>query len=180
MQSWIADLRYAWRKLFGGSGAGGTLVAVLSIGLGVGVSTAIFGAVDKVLISALPYPEPQRVIVLTDRNDDDEPLPVAYGTFLEVVQRNRSFDALAVVSRWQPSLTGAGEPTRLAGDLVSPEYFAALGVRPSLGRDFAAGDDVTGAPPRTADVALALDRDMGESRECSGLESLVAYFACAQ
>ncbi len=68
MQAWGADLRYAWRKLFSRSGAGGTLVAIASIGLGVGVSTAIFGAVDQILLSALPYPEPQRVIVLTDRN----------------------------------------------------------------------------------------------------------------
>ena len=147
MQAWIADFRYAWRKLFSRAGAGGTVVAILSIGLGVGVSTAIFAAVDQILISALPYPEPQRVIVLTDRNSDNESLPVAYGTFLEVVQRNRSFDALAVVRGWQPALTAAGEPARLEGDLVSPDYFAALGVRPSLGRDFTAADDVTGAPP---------------------------------
>jgi putative ABC transport system permease protein len=140
----LADVRHAWRKL--SSGSGGVLVAILSIGLGVGMSAAIFGAVDQVLISALPYPEPQRVVVLTDRTDDDEPLPIAYGTFLEVKQRNRSFDALAVVRSWQPALTAAGEPARLAGDLVSPEYFAALGVRPSLGRDFTVADDVTGAP----------------------------------
>jgi len=146
MQAWIADFRYAWRKLFSRAGLGGTVVAILSIGLGVGVSTAIFAAVDQVLISALPYPEPQRVIVLTDRSGDDESLPVAYGTFLEVEQRNRSFDALAVLRGWQPSLTATGEPARLAGDLVSPDYFAALGVRPALGRDFSAADDVTGAP----------------------------------
>ena len=59
MQSWMADFRYAWRKLFSRSGAGGTLVAIFSIGLGVGVSTAIFGAVDQILFSALPYPEPR-------------------------------------------------------------------------------------------------------------------------
>ena len=146
MQQLGADLRYAWRKLFGRSGAGGTLVAIVSIGLGVGVSAAIFGAVDQILLSALPYPEPQRVIVLTDRTDDDEALPVAYGTFLEVVQRNRSFDALAVVQGWGPSLMVAGDPARLEGDRVSADYFAALGVRPSIGRDFAAADDVTGAP----------------------------------
>jgi putative ABC transport system permease protein len=146
MRSWIVDFRYAWRKLFTRSGLGGTLVAIFSIGLGVGVSTAIFAAVDAILISALPYPEPQRVIALTDRTGDDESLPVAYGTFLEVAQRNRSFDALAVLRSWQPSLTAAGEPARLQGDLVSPDYFAALGVRPSLGRDFTAADDVTGAP----------------------------------
>ena len=163
MQSWMADFRYAARKLFSRSGAGGTLVAILSIGLGVGVSTAIFGAVDQILLSALPYPEPQRVIVLTDRNDDDEPLPVAYGTFLEVVQRNRSFDALAVVRNWQPSLTSAGEPARLEGDLVSPEYFAALGVRPSLGRDFVAADDVTGAPPVVIVTASFAERRFGSA-----------------
>ena len=146
MTSFLGDLSYAWRKLFGRSGLGGSVVAILSIGLGVGVSTAIFAAVDQILISALPYPEPQRVIVLTDRNADDESLPVAYGTFLEVVQRNRSFDTLAVLRGWRPSLTAAGEPARLEGDLVSPDYFAALGVRPSLGRDFTAADDVEGAP----------------------------------
>jgi putative ABC transport system permease protein len=146
MQSWIADLKYAWRKLFSRSGSGGTVVAILSIALGVGVSTAIFAAVDQILINALPYPEPQRVIVLTDRNADDESLPVAYGMFVEIAQRNRSFDALAVLQRWRPSLTAAGEPARLEGDLVSPDYFAALGVRPLLGRDFTAEDDVTGAP----------------------------------
>ena len=163
VHSWIADVRYAWRKLFGGAASGGTLVAIASIGLGVGVSTAIFGAVDQILISALPDPEPQRVIVLTDRNEDDEPLPVAYGTVREVVQRNRSFDALAVLRSWQPSLTAAGEPARLAGDYVSPDYFAALGVRPALGRDFAAEDDVTGAPRVVIVTASFAERRFGSA-----------------
>ena len=159
MESLLADVRYAARKLVSGSGA--TLVAILSIGLGVGVSTAIFGAVDQILLSALPYPEPQRVVVLTDRSGDDEPLPVAYGTFLEIVERNRSFDALAVVRGWQPALTAAGEPARLEGDFVSPEYFAALGVRPSLGRDFTAADDVAGAPPVVIVTARFAERRFG-------------------
>jgi putative ABC transport system permease protein len=183
MQSWIADFRYARRKLLSRSGLGGTVVAILSIGLGVGVSSAIFAAVDQILLSALPYPEPQRVIVLTDRNADDEPLPVAYGTFLEVAQRNRSFDALAVLRSWQPSLTAAGEPARLEGDLVSPDYFVALGVRPSVGRDFTAEDDVTGAPRvvivttgfaerRFGSAAAVLDRTItldGESHTVIGV-----------
>jgi putative ABC transport system permease protein len=168
MQSWIAGFRYAWRKLFSGSAAGGTVVAMASIGLGVGVSTAIFGAVDQVLLSALPYPEPQRVIVLTDRTADDEPLPVAYGTFLEIAQRNRSFDALAVLRNWQPSLTAAGEPARLEGDFVSPDYFAALGVRPSLGRDFTAADDVTGAPLVVIVTASFAERRFGSAAAVLG------------
>ena len=65
--------------------------------------------------------------------------------------------------RWQPSLTAAGEPARLEGDLVSPEYFAALGVRPSLGRDFAAADDVTGAPPVVIVTTSFAERRFGSA-----------------
>src|SRR5688572_3756807 len=146
MQSWLADLRYAWRKLFGGSGAGGTVVAIFSIGLGVGVSAAIFGAVDRILLVALPYPEPQRVTVIEQRTRDGLPRLMAYGAFVELEQRNRSFEALAVTRGWQPVLVSDGEPARLGGDQVSPDYFRVLGVPPSLGRDFVAADEVSGAP----------------------------------
>src|SRR6187455_1105861 len=146
MNSFLGDLRYAWRKLFGGSGTGGTVVAILSIGLGVGVSAAIFGAVDRILLVDLPYPEPQRVTVIEDRtNAGGGPLLLAYGNFVELEQRNRSFEALAVTVGWQPVLVAAGEPARLDGDRVSHDYFRVLGVPPLLGRDFAAADDVPGA-----------------------------------
>lgn len=146
MQAWIADFRYAWRKLFSRAGAGGTLVAIFSIGLGVGVSAAIFGAVDRVLLEALPYPEPQRVTVIEQRTRDGLPRLMAYGAFVELEQRNRSFEALAVTRGWQPVLVSDGEPARLDGDQVSPDYFRVLGVPPSLGRDFVAADEVKGAP----------------------------------
>ena len=147
MNSFLGDLRYAWRKLFGGSGTGGTVVAILSIGLGVGVSAAIFGAVDRILLVDLPYPEPQRVTVIEDRtNAGGGPLLLAYGNFIELEQRNRSFEALAVTVGWQPVLVAAGEPARLDGDRVSHDYFRVLGVPPSLGRDFVAAVDVPGAP----------------------------------
>jgi putative ABC transport system permease protein len=161
MEMLLADVRHAWRKLTSGSGA--VLVAIVSIGLGVGMSTAIFGAVDQILLNALPYPEPERVVVLKDRNEDDEPLPIAYGTFLEIVQRSRSFDALAVLQGWRPSLSAVGEPARLEGDLVSPDYFAALGVRPAIGRDFTAADDVTGAPRVAIVTAGFAERRFGSA-----------------
>jgi putative ABC transport system permease protein len=146
MQTWIADIRYARRKLFSGSGVGGTLVAIFSIGLGVGVSAAIFGAVDRILLVALPYPEPQRVTVIEQRTRDDLPRPVAYGAFVEIEERNRSFEALAVTRDWQPVLVSDSEPARLDGNQVSPDYFRVLGVPPSLGRDFVAADEVSGGP----------------------------------
>ena len=154
MSSFLGDLRYAWRKLFGGSGAGGTLVAIFSIGLGVGVSAAIFGAVDRILLDALPYPEPQRVTVIEQRTRDGLPRLMSYGAFVEMEQRNRSFERLAVTRGWQPVLVSDGEPARLDGDQVSPDYFRVLGVPPSLGRDFVAADEVSGAP-RVAIVTAA-------------------------
>ena len=145
MSSTLSDLRYAWRRLVHAPAA--AVVAIASIGFGVGVSTAIFSVVDRVLLASLPYPEPERVITLTDRTDDGEPLDVTYGTYVELAQRNRSFEALAVADRWQPSLASEGQPQRLEGDLASADYFRVLGVEPALGRNFEAADDVGGAPP---------------------------------
>jgi predicted permease len=155
MQAWIADFRYAWRKLFSRAGAGGTLVAIFSIGLGVGMSAAIFGAVDRILLDELPYPESQRVTVIDYRTRDGLPRLIAYGVFVEIEQRNRSFEALAVMRDWQPVLVSDGEPARLDGHNVSPDYFRVLGVPPALGRDFVAEDEVSGAP-RVAIVSAAL------------------------
>src|SRR5690348_4818059 len=143
MTSFLGDLRYALRKLFGSS-TGGTLVAIFSIGLGVGVSAAIFGAVDRILLEDLPYPDPQRVTVIEQRTRDGLPRPMAYGAFVELEQRNRSFEALAVTRDWQPVLAD-GEPARLDGNEVSPDYFRVLGVSPSLGRGFVAADEASGA-----------------------------------
>ena len=158
-------------------------VAILSIGLGIGVSTAIFGAVDRILLAALPYPDAERVIALTDRTSDGAPLDVAYGNYVEIVQRNRSFETLAVADRWQPSLVATGEPERLEGDLVSADYFRVLGVNPSVGRNFEAADDVGGAPQvaivtasfatrRFGSLAAVLDRQIsldGESYTVVGV-----------
>src|SRR5688572_30270361 len=117
----LSDLRYAWRRLIHRPAS--AIVALASIGLGVGVSTAIFAVVDRVLLAGLPYPDPERVITVTDRTQDGAPLDVTYGTYIELAQRNRSFEALAVADRWQPSLAVVGEPERVAGDFVSADYF---------------------------------------------------------
>jgi putative ABC transport system permease protein len=143
MRSMIDDLRFAWRRLLNDPGS--ATVAILSIGLGVGASAALFGAVDQVLLSSLPYPEAARVIELTDRTDSG-PLAVAYGSYVEIAQRNRSFESLAVTDRWRPSLVGGGDSDQLDGDRVTADYFRVLGVGPAQGRDFEADDGVAGAP----------------------------------
>jgi putative ABC transport system permease protein len=155
-----SDLRHACRRLLASPGF--ALIAITSIALGVGASTAVFSAVRAVLFSALPYPQAQRVVALTDRDSEGARLPVAYGTYREIAERSRSFERLAVADRWQPALVAAaGDPERLDGDRVSADYFRVLGVAPALGRDFAAADDVRGGPPVAIVSASLAARRLG-------------------
>jgi putative ABC transport system permease protein len=71
---------------------------------------------------------------------------VTFGTYRELLARSRSFDALAVMRVWQPTMTGGAEPERLDGQRVTASYFKALGVTPALGRDFEPSDDVLNGP----------------------------------
>ena len=84
---------------------------------------------------------PSAIVTIWDVGRDGRPLDVTFGTYRELVERSRTFDALAVMRPWQPTLTGAAEPERLDGQRVSANYFRVLGVRPALGRDFRPSDD---------------------------------------
>lgn len=147
----FSDLRYSLRRLQHSPGF--TLIAVLTLALGIGASAAIFSAVVPILIEPLPYPDSNRIVQIVDRDGNGAPLDVTYGTYLEVAARSRSFDELAIADRWQPSLVGVNEPERLSGDFVSATYFGVLGIAPALGRDFMTTDDV----PGNARVAIVTD-----------------------
>jgi len=150
-----ADVRYAARRLRRSPGF--TTVCVLTLALGIGAGTAIFGAVYPVLLQPLPYPDAGRIVQLSDYGSAGQPLDVAYGTFAEMSRRSRSFAELAASDRWQPALMEVDEPERLAGELVTARYFRVYGVSPAVGRDFTAADDEPGAP-RVAIVSDALAR----------------------
>jgi putative ABC transport system permease protein len=153
MDSLKADLRYACRRLLASPGF--ALVAIASIALGVGASTAVFSAVHRILFASLPYPEAERIVALTDRDAEGGRLPLTYGTYREIAERSHSFERLAVADRWQPALTVLGDPERLDGDRVTADYFRALGARPAEGRDFDASDDRPNGP-RVAIVSASL------------------------
>ena len=155
LDSLLADLRYAARRLRHSPGF--TTVAVLTLALGIGATTAIFSAVYPILLAPLPYPGADRLLMLSDLTADGAPLDVTYGTYREVAGRSRSFDALAVADAWQPALLGLSEPERLIGQRVSADYFRVLGVAPARGRDFDASDDQPGTP-RVAIVSGGLAR----------------------
>jgi putative ABC transport system permease protein len=128
-------LRVLWKK------PGFTFVAVLTLALGIGASTAIFSAVNPILFESLPYPQAGQVTMIWDMYTDGSRADITFGTYREVVERSHSFDALAVMKSWQPTMTGPAEPERLEGQRVSASYFRVLGVPPALGRDFDSAED---------------------------------------
>jgi putative ABC transport system permease protein len=144
----IADLRFATRKLRANPGF--TTVAVLTLALGIGATTAIFSAVNPILFEPLPYPSPKKILSVWDAGDDGSRSQLTFGTYREVAVRARSLDATAVFKPWQPTLTGAAQPERLEGQRVSADYFRVLGVSPALGRVFDQGED----RPQGANVAI--------------------------
>jgi putative ABC transport system permease protein len=144
LDSLLQDLRFAFRQLR--KNPGFATIAIVVVALGVGATTAIFSAVNPILFEPLPYPHPSRILMLWDYGANGSPLEVTFGTFREILQRSRSFEALAVADPWQPTLLGANQPERLDGQSVSADYFRVLGVPPALGRNFQPSDDVLNGP----------------------------------
>jgi putative ABC transport system permease protein len=151
----IADLRYGARRLRRNPGF--TAASIVTLALGIGASTAIFSAVNPILFESLPYPGAERIVTVWDFGAGGSRLEVTFGSYRELVERSRDFDAAAVIKPWQPTITGPSEPERLEGDRVSASYFRVLGVPPALGRDFDAADDRPNAP-RSAIISDALWR----------------------
>jgi putative ABC transport system permease protein len=145
------DLRFGVRMLM--KKPGFTVIAVFTLALGIGASTAIFSAVNPILFEPLPYPQAEQVTMVWDKRDDGMRDDVTFGTYREVVERSSSFDAIAALKPWQPTMI---EPTeRLDGQRVSASYFRALGVSPVLGRDFEPSDDRLNSP-RVTIIAYGL------------------------
>jgi putative ABC transport system permease protein len=133
------DLRYGARMLR--KAPGFTLIAVLTLALGIGASTAIFSAVNPILFEPLPYPNAGRLVMIWESRKDGGRIEGTFGGYRAMLERSRSFDSLAVMKSWQPTVTGPAEPERLEGQRVSFTYFRTLGVSPALGRDFLESDD---------------------------------------
>jgi putative ABC transport system permease protein len=145
VEAFLADLRYAARRLRADPGF--TAIAVLTLAVGIGGATAIFSAADHVLIRPLPYPHAERIVAVWDTREDGARLDIAFGTARELAARARSLEHLVVMRPWQPTLLGAAEPERLEGQRVGANYFEVLGVLPTIGHEFEPADDAAGAAP---------------------------------
>jgi putative ABC transport system permease protein len=144
MAAFVHDLRYAARLLRAQPGV--TAVAILTLALGIGANTAIFSAVDAILLRPLPYDDPDRLVMVWEKRAAEGTLNnfVAPADYLDWARMNGAFEAMAGAAATTVDLTRSGEPVRLDAMAVSPAFFDILRARPALGRTFAAGEDQPG------------------------------------
>jgi putative ABC transport system permease protein len=148
----IQDFRYGLRMLLKHRGL--TTVAVITLALGIGATTAIFSVVNGVLLSPLPYPRPNQVMVLSETSRDFSEMSVSYPNFLDWQQQNHSFTSMAAYRGESFNLSVPSGAEAISVLMVAADFFKTLGVSPALGRGFLASDDHLGAAP-TAIVSYA-------------------------
>jgi len=139
------DIKYAFRQLR--KNPAFTFVAVLTLALGIGVTTAIFSVVYGVLLQPLPYAQPDRIVALNEVTNKGRPTAIADPNFDDFHDQNHSFQAIAKYGGMRAIVAGASQPTRTIVARVSPEFFRVFGVSPIVGREFTEGDARKGAAP---------------------------------
>ena len=138
------DLRFGARMLR--KQPGFTLIAVLTLALGIGANTAMFSVINAVLLRSLPYAEAEQLVLVWHRNmKQGDNSFLSSGNYLDLQRQNQSFAQMAAINDHDFSLTGRGEPERLQGQSVSAALFRLLQVAPAIGRDFTEEDDREGA-----------------------------------
>ncbi len=130
----LQDLRYGFRMLL--SKPGIALIAIGTLALGIGASATIFSVTDAVLLRPLPFPDPDRLVLLREVGATGNTMSVAEPNFEDVKTRSSSFSALALVGGGNLVVTGGSEAVRTRVSYASEQFFGAIGVQPLIGRTF--------------------------------------------
>ncbi len=157
LSSDLHDLRYAIRRLRNSPGF--SAVAIATIALAIGANTAMFSFVNGVLLSPLPYPDPDRIVRVLERHPSGGVNGISTLNYLDWTNENAVFEYMAAEAGWRPTLTGGAEPVAMRGARVSAHYFDIFGVKPALGRTFLSDDDQPGK-----DRVVLLSHALWESR----------------
>jgi putative ABC transport system permease protein len=140
------DLRFAFRQLR--KTPGFTFIAVLTLALGIGANTAIFSVIYAVLLQPLPYPEGDRLVILTETDSNQPQISVSYPDYVDWKRDNTVFENIAVSRRESFNLSGlpGRAPEQVQGGLVTGNFFKVIGLQPELGRVFTEEEDRVGGP----------------------------------
>jgi putative ABC transport system permease protein len=160
MESILQDLRFGARILYRSPAT--TLLVILALALGIGANSAMFGVVDALLLRPLNYADPDRLVIVWDRDAQGEVRRVSAGNFIDIRAQSKSFSEIAAWVGGAYVLTGTDRPEQLTGAAVSANFFHTLGVKPQLGRTLLPGEDSIsnpGMPPRVAIISDRLWRE---------------------
>jgi len=147
MTGLFQDLRYARRQLL--KSPGFTVVAVLTLALGIGANTAVFSVVDQVLLHPLPYPDSDRIVKVAQTfegvsTEDASPANYLDWVSEDQLSQNQAFLHMAASRGWQGSLSTGDRPERVKGTMTTPNFFPLFGINPILGRALEASDAQSG------------------------------------
>jgi putative ABC transport system permease protein len=145
MTSLLSDLKYAVRTL--AKNPGFSLVAIITLALGIGANTAIFSVIDAVLLRPLSYPNPNHIVRVWEQAPDGHRMHLSDPNFEDFLNQNHTLAGLAEYADGTESISGGSEPVRVDVAEVSRDFFDVLGVQPFIGRTFVPSEQrLHGAP----------------------------------
>ena len=172
METLVQDLRYGARMLL--KKPGFTLVAVVTLALGIGANTAIFSVVNAVLLRPLPFRESERLVMAWNKGAEaagGDRTPLAVADLLDWRAQSQSFESVGAFQHRYFNYIGGASPERVRGANVTADFFATLGVKAELGRTFYPDEERPGAPradscraPRDRRSALAHETEIPRRR----------------
>ncbi len=145
MHTFLLDVKFAVRQLL--KSRGFTVVALLTLALGIGANTALFTVVNGVLLNPLPFSHPDQLVAIHESKPNFDRGSISFPNFRDWRKDNHTFSSMAVSRPYAMGLTGLGDPEQVDNNFITSDYFTVLGVKPLLGRMFVNGEDEIGAPP---------------------------------
>jgi putative ABC transport system permease protein len=160
------DLRYGFRVL--AKSPAFSLIAIVTLALGIGANTAIFSVVNGVLLNPLPFRQPEQLASMFQKITNFDNGSISYPNFKDWQRMNTTFAGMAAYRSTGFNLSGNGEPERLHGEMISAGFFEILGVNPILGRTFTADEDRIGANPAVMITEGLWQRKFGGRKDIVG------------
>jgi predicted permease len=162
----LQDARYGLRLLLRSPAY--TIIAILTLTLGIGANTALFSVINGVLLNPLPFHDSDRLVALHESKPNFDRGSVPFSHFLDWQRNNHTFTSMAIARLYAFSLTGMGEAEQVNGEFVTSDFFDVLGVRPVIGRTFAPGEDRVGGAPIVLISAAFWQRKFGGKPDVLG------------
>src|SRR5262245_5427013 len=139
----MQSIRLALRQLI--TRPGFAAVAILTLALGIGANAAVFTVIHAVLLNPLPYSDPSRVVLLSERTQQSAQVSITKYDYQDWLARQHAFETMGAMRTGSVTVTGGGDPERVPVKMITANLLPLLGVQPALGRNFSDADDVANA-----------------------------------